>query len=234
MTDQLDLTELRRQVADEGVADLDGLLRRLHAEGIGAGDALEEDVAGDGAVTAPPSVRQPMRTPALDLVIDGDRHDPSVYRELAGRDLTYLPGTDGHREPILYAFTTPSGLSDHLAATAPLSTALGDDIGTTNPDSLSTTSVYFEHADQGGDRLSNNPGRAWRDLTRVRRGFLGLGDWNDVISSVDWCRWDVMLYEHVGYGGARLFLRAGRTYNRLSDFGWNDVASSVANFGTRR
>ena len=95
-------------------------------------------------------------------------------------------------------------------------------------------SRYFEHAGQGGDQLSNNPGRAWRDLTQVRRGFLGLGNWNDVISSVDWCRWDLMLYEHVGYGGARLFLRAGRTYNQLSDFGWNDVASATANFGTRR
>ena len=27
---------------------------------------------------------------------------------------------------------------------------------------------------------------------------------------------------------------AGRTYNQLSDFGWNDVASATANFGTRR
>ena len=153
---------------------------------------------------------QPMHTPAVDLIIDGDRHDARVHTELAGRGLTYAPGVDARREPVLYAFSSPTGLTEHLAAAEPLAFEMAGDIGTTNPDSLSAVSRYFEHAGQGGDQLSNNPGRAWRDLTQVRRGFLGLGNWNDVISSVDWCRWDLMLYEHVGYGGARLFLRAGR------------------------
>ena len=234
MTDQLDLTDLRRELDSAGISDLDGLLRRLRAEGVVADDAIEDNIADTEPGAAPSPIPKPMRTPAVDLIIDGDRHDAGVYAELAGRGLTYSPGVDAKREPVLYGFTTAAGLSEHLAATEPLAFELAEDIGTTNPDSLSGVSRYFEHAGQGGDQLSNNPGRAWRDLTQVRRGFLGLGNWNDFISAVDWCRWDLMLYEHVGYGGARLFLRAGRTYNRLSDFGWNDVASATANFGTRR
>ena len=175
-----------------------------------------------------------MQAPAVDLIIDGDRHDAGVYAELAGRGLTLHPGRRCAAGARALRLHDPAGLTEHLAVAEPLAVELAGDIGTTNPDSLSGVSRYFEHADQGGDQLGNNPGRAWRDLTQVRRGFLGLGNWNDVISAVDWCRWDLMLYEHVGYGGARLFLRAGRTYNRLSDFGWNDVASATANFGTRR
>ncbi len=234
MTDQLDLSDLRHELDRAGISDLDGLLRRLRTDGVGA-RAATEDVLPDTepGTTATPAPK-PMGTPVVDLIIDGDRHDAHVHRELAGQGLTYTPGVDAKREPVLYAFTSPSGLTQHLAVAEPLSDTVAEDIGTTNPDSLSGVSRYFEHADQGGDQLSNNPGRAWRDLTQVRRGFLGLGNWNDIISAVDWCRWDLMLYEHVGYGGARLFLRAGRTYNRLSDFGWNDVASAVANFGTRR
>jgi hypothetical protein len=234
MTDQLDLTDLRRELDSAGISDLDGLLRRLRADGIGAEPTAEEVLAAAGPEAAPSSAAKPMQEPAVDLIIDGDRHDAGVYAELSGRGLLYTPGVDARREPVLYGFTDPAGLTEHLAVAEPLAVEMAGDIGTSNPDSLSGVSRYFEHAGQGGDQLGNNPGRSWRDLTQVRRGFLGLGNWNDVISSVDWCRWDLMLYEHVGYGGARLFLRAGRTYNQLSDFGWNDVASATANFGTRR
>jgi len=234
MTDQLDLTDLRRELDSAGISDLDGLLHKLRADGVGAEPPSEEVLTDAGPGAVPTAGPKPMQTPAVDLIIDGDRHDARVYAELAGRGLTYAPGVDAQREPVLYGFSTPTGLTEHLAAAEPLAFEMAGDIGTTNPDSLSGVSRYFEHAGQGGDQLSNNPGRAWRDLTQVRRGFLGLGNWNDIISSVDWCRWDLMLYEHVGYGGARLFLRAGRTYNQLSDFGWNDVASATGNFGTRR
>ena len=61
-----------------------------------------------------------MRTPVVDLIIDGDRHDAGVHAELAGLGLTYTPGVDAKREPVLYGFTTPGGLSEHLAATEPL------------------------------------------------------------------------------------------------------------------
>ena len=43
MTDQLDLTDLRRELDSAGISDLDGLLRRLRTEGVGA-EAATEDV----------------------------------------------------------------------------------------------------------------------------------------------------------------------------------------------
>ena len=36
MTDQLDLTDLRSELDSAGISDLDGLLRRLRADGVGA------------------------------------------------------------------------------------------------------------------------------------------------------------------------------------------------------
>jgi hypothetical protein len=99
------------------------------------------------------------------------------------------------------------------------------------PDSLPEQAYFYEHMNGDGDVLSLSPGYAYRDLTRTGRGWFG--NWNDVISSVSWCRWDISLYEHVNYGGAQLWLRAGCNYPYLAGFGWNDRASSIVNWGRR-
>lgn len=173
------------------------------------------------------------RIPDCAFTIDGEAHDGSVIRELDGRVIHFAADLDAHGEPVLRAFTSRDLLTDHLRD-HPLVPSAFEETGTSNPDSLSPVSRYFEHHELGGDVLSNNPDRAWSDLTRVRRGFLGTGDWNDLISSVDWCRWDVSLFEHVNFGGSELYLRAGRTYGHLAALGWNDRASSTVNWGFRR
>lgn len=191
------------------------------------GFAQEDAVAG--AKLLSPMPPPPLRHQPAHMLwtLDGERHEPTVVNELDGQALYSTPAMDSTGEPMLHSFTTLEGLRTFL------STEAAGDIGTTNPDSLSGVSRYFEHAGFSGDTLSNNPGYTWRDLTQVRRGFLGLGNWNDIITGVDWCRWDISLYEHVNYGGSQLYLRAGRTYNNISEFGWNDRASATVNWGRR-
>jgi hypothetical protein len=87
---------------------------------------------------------------------------------------------------------------------------------------------FFEHANYSGDRLYLRRDRGYVDLTEVGRGFLGLGDWNDVISSVE-LGWNVriaVLTEHTHYVGSTFTIQRGGHYN-LSLVGWNDRASSV-------
>jgi hypothetical protein len=218
--------ELKNRLAAAGVDSLDTLVSRLAATVSPLSVADQDDLA---AVENAPEATQPPKPhtpPKTAWFLDGDRHEPEVITELNGTALYSTVGSDKHGDPALHSFTSLQGLQAHLRA--------GDgDIATTNPDSLSPMARYFEHAGQGGDLLQNNPGRAWHDLTQVNHGFLGLGNWNDLISSVDWCRWDISLYEHINYGGSQLYLAAGRTYNNLSDFGWNDRASATVNWGRR-
>ena len=177
---------------------------------------------------------KPHQPPEMNLVIDGEQHAPSVITQFNGRALYSTPGVDSNGDPVLYSFTTLSSFNDHLTtARHQFLKVRFELVETSNPDTLSDLSYYYEHDSGEGDWLQNGPGRAWRDLTRVRRGFGGFGDWNDIISSVNWCRWDISLYEHVGYGGSILYLPAGRTYPNLRRFGWNDRASSTVNWGRR-
>jgi hypothetical protein len=218
---------IREALAAQGIDSLDSLVARLSRRP--APLEAEEDpliaIASQAAATPGP---KPHKVPDTGLVVDGAAMAANSIADFTGRELYSTPGLDSNGRPTLYSFTNPSLLWQSLTAIRPL-----HDLGTNNPDSLPDVSTYFEHEDGQGDRLQNNPGRAWRDLTRVRRGFLGLSDWNDIVSSVGWCRWDVILYEHTNYQGSRLYLRAGRTYYHLTQFGWNDRTSSMVNLGRR-
>jgi hypothetical protein len=229
-TSQTDIERtIRELLSSERITSLDGLIERLvraSARRLDNEDTLlvlAETLWREQREATRP---KPHRPPEMNLYVDRQRHDPARIGEFDGRALYFAPDFDAKGDPVMYGFTTAAGLQAHLAAPR-------HDIGTSNPDSLTPLARYAEHDDQQGDWLWNNPGRAWRDLTRVSRGYLGLGNWNDIVSSVDWCRWDISLYEHVNYGGSQLYLRAGRTYNHLSAFGWNDRASATVNWGTR-
>ena len=221
---------IRMLLSDEGITSLDSLVdrlvrassRRLHEE-----DTLLVMAETLWREHREPRKPKPHRPPEMNLFVDRQRHDPAKIGEFDGRALYFTPDFDAKGDPILHSFTTAAGLQMYLAMAA------RHDGGAANPDYLTPIAQYAEHDDQLGEWLSNNPGRAWRDLTRVSRGPLGLGDWNDIISSVKGCRWDISLYEHVDYGGSQLYLRAGRHYNHLADFGWNDRASATVNWGTR-
>ena len=103
-------------------------------------------------------------------------------------------------------------------------------------------SYVYEHANFQGDRLTlefNRGCEGWdyapqsyARLSAVPRGFLGFGDWNDIVSSVWVEHGTCILYEHryfgVLEGGSTLTLT--QTQGSLSPWGWNDLASSVEAF----
>jgi hypothetical protein len=166
--------------------------------------------------------------PAVPLVLDGEvLDDPSRVRDVGGVRLHYTPlhygsgvalGAFTRRDAMLAASRQAS-----YEALASLSLTSARTTCTTNPDSLGEFAGFFEHMHFGGDSIWLGPARGFPDLTQ--------GDWNDVISSVDWCRWDVELFEHVQFGGNSLYLAAGCDAPYLEAFGWNDRTSSAINWG---
>lgn len=91
----------------------------------------------------------------------------------------------------------------------------------------------YEHVLWGGDSLELGPMLAYSDLTKVGRGFLGLGDWNDIISSLWLTHSHVVCWEHTHHQGSALI--TGRyahfVHDNLVTYGWNDRISSVLNCG---
>ncbi|MFF4029090.1 hypothetical protein ACFYZ2_04870 [Streptomyces sviceus] len=220
------VARVREVLAESGVSSYEALVNRL------ADDAPllshEDHVMMIGATDgSPPAALRPHQPPEMMVVIDGETNEPETVREFDGQPLYSTPGIDKKGSQVLYSFTTLQGLNDHLVAAPP------HDIGTSNPDSLPELSYYYEDEDAGGDWLQNGPGRAWPDLRSVPRGFLHTQNWNDIISSVNWCRWDVSVWDTPNYQGSQLYLPAGVTYFHLSQLGWNDCVSATANWGQR-
>jgi len=224
----LDQKALRASLARQGIDSLDALVERL-AETAASCQMHDEPLFALQQRHAPAPASNDLanvhKSPLAALFVDGSRRKPDQISDFDGFPLYSTPRFAADDAPVLHSFTTAAGLAEFVAASG--------DIGTTNPDSLSELALYYSDDGNGGDHLQNGPGKAWANLTRVPRGFLHLSDWNDVISSVDWCRWDISLYENIGYGGSQLYLPAGRTYFHLSDFGWNDRASATVNWGRR-
>lgn len=197
---------------------------------------------------APPSPDQPPsaprifhRYPSVPLALDGKLlQDPEELSAYNGQPLYYTP-VRSKAGLALAAFTSRSAMFSEIKTTqARLSEVavqpLAEHICTNNPDSLGEQACFFEHIGEQGDVRCLPPNRAYRDLTRVGRTKVAwwyTSDWNDVISSVSWCRWDVSLYEHVNYGGSQLWLPAGCNTPNLVELGWNDRASAIVNWGRR-
>ncbi|MYV39426.1 hypothetical protein GT030_11220 [Streptomyces sp. SID1328] len=225
-------TQVRQNLEELGIDSFDAMVNRLaatapwitHEDEI----AMIANAQGDDQQTP-----RPHTPPEMQVVIDGEVNEPEAVREFNGQALYSTPGLNGKGdEEVLYMFTSLEGLKDHMVRDHSVA-ARHADIGTSNPDSLSVDSHYYENDDLGGDWLQNGPGRGWSDLSKVHRGFLGLGNWDNIISSVDWCRWHITLFDGANWGGSRLELPAGRTRYHLRDFGWNDRTSATVNWGRR-
>lgn len=154
---------------DSGIDSFDALVERLADIGR---PILHEDhvmvIGGIQAEGAPPPPK-PHQPPEMPVVLEDETNEPRVVREFDGQELYSTPGVNAKGDSVLYSFTTLEALQGHLIG------ARHSDICTANPDSLPELSYYYEDDDLGGDRLQNGPGRAWRDLRRLRRGFLGHG-----------------------------------------------------------
>lgn len=195
---------------------------------------VPEPVPDERTIVAAGIVHRFSRVP---LYLDGTILDnPRDIEEYNGKPLYYtlLRSASGIA---LAAFTERNAMiresKNMIGVLAGGVTAFSEYICASPPDSLPEQVCFFEDSNQSGDVICLPPSRAYRDLTQVSRGFLGLSDWNDLISSVSWCRWDVSLYEHINYGGSELYLPAGCNTPNLQDLGWNDRASSIVNWGVR-
>src|SRR3712207_2885929 len=141
------------------------------------------------------------RAPNVPLFLDGEvLEDPQEITKHNGKPLYYTP-LRTRAGIALAAFTDPQAMisdSSRLVRTmteGSIPAATSEHICTTNPDSLGERVQFFEHINESGDTIGLNPGRAYPDLTN---------GWNDVFSSVGWCRWDVSLFEHIHYRGSQL------------------------------
>ncbi len=179
------------------------------------------------------------RPPSIPLVLDGKLLDkPEEITAYNGTPLYYTP-LRSSSGIALAAFTSRDRMiSEAKQQAGEILHPQFERTGTNNPDSLPEQVCFFEHINEDGDVKCLPPRRAYSDLTRVGRSkFLWwyTNDWNDVISSVSACRWDVSLFEHINYGGSQLYLpaRLGRNTPNLVELGWNDRASSIVNWGQR-
>lgn len=122
---------VRSALAESGIDSFDALVDRL----ADSAPLLHEDhimMVGNRDGSAPPAPR-PHQPPEMMVVIDGETNEPDTVREFDGQPLYSTPGFDKKGNEVLYSFTTPQGLSDHLVAKQMLATQRHD-IGTTNPE----------------------------------------------------------------------------------------------------
>jgi hypothetical protein len=70
------------------------------------------------------------------------------------------------------------------------------------------------------------------DLRKFSRGILGLGDWNDVISSLQTEGATCVLYTDINFQDHdSLIVMPTEIYAHLGLYGWDDRVSSIQNFG---
>ncbi|MBT2490686.1 hypothetical protein J7E96_19630 [Streptomyces sp. ISL-96] len=100
------------------------------------------------------------------------------------------------------------------------------------PDSLPTRVCFFEDADEQGDIKCLEAGFGYKNLSNVHRGFLLTQNWNDVISSLSQCRFDVSLFDAFDWTGNEFFAPKGCNTPNLARFGWGDRAASIVNWGS--
>jgi hypothetical protein len=196
------------------------------------------------------------RVPKIPFVLNGTLYDPQDIRRFDGHELHLVASAGGEpilamddRAVIArwweltylssYAKSLSSALQDYQyggyqSKVEPQNTGGGPVIIVSPPPVTQGSSgnkvvqetIFYEHKDFQGDFLTLPRDRAYRNLTDVGRGFLGLGDWNDIISSVHLFGTSVcVLCEHIHFSGSTLTLMGGTDF--LEGFGWNDRTSSM-------
>jgi hypothetical protein len=226
------------------VSELRARVEELAREAWDCRKAKSSSAPGQGApVPAParglvPPAPLVHRVPRVPVFVDGvllkGPHEITRYN---GSPLYYTP------------LRTPSSLAlaaftkwERMLAEAPMLTrglVLGETVIPAEshcaepPDSLPEQVFFYEDADESGDSLSLQPNFYYPDLSDVRHGFLGLGNWDHIISSLSWCRWDVFMWDGPNGTGSAIWLPAGCNTPNLDVFGWNDRARTIFNGGGR-
>ncbi|MFF8370062.1 hypothetical protein ACF05W_14605 [Streptomyces lydicus] len=197
-------------------------------------DGLFEEV---GKQRAPGQLKRPIE-PQVPLVLDGEEVEDleRMNAEIAGP--LFMTRLAYDSSVALGVFTDRAAMLSEARrqSVASRKTELRprEHICTSNPDSLEDIVRFWEDANESGDIRSVGPGLGYADLSRLHRGFLGTQNWNNIISSLSWCRFDVSLFDLTGFdaSGGEFFAPKGCNTPDLAPLGWNDRASSIANWGT--
>ncbi|OEJ93569.1 hypothetical protein [Streptomyces thermolilacinus] len=180
---------------------------------------------------------------AVPLVLDGEpvEDEERMHADLAG-PLHLTPLGRGN-DTVLAAFTdralmleavrrVDTAYEELTPEQAERARASFEKICVSNPTALDARVCFFEDAGEQGDVKCLGPGLGYPNLSRLSRGFLGTRNWNDVISSLSWCRFDVSLFDAFDWQGNEFFAPKGCTTPDLSRFGWGDRTASIVNWGS--
>ena len=189
------------------------------------------------------------RAPKIPFVLNGTLYDPEDVRRFNGHELHFVVGSRGNE---LLAFDDRNVIARvwELTYVASLSGAPGgyrpgdvarQDMAPPQPRDGPETfpggrwppvgdpgAYFYEDSGPGGwgESLYLRPNRGYPDLTKVGRGVLGFGDWNDVISAFRGHEVQiVVLHEHINWTGNSLTNQYSAS--SMDYLGWNDRASSV-------
>ncbi|MCK7621716.1 hypothetical protein MUU72_00985 [Streptomyces sp. RS10V-4] len=136
---------------------------------------------------------------------------------------------------VLAAFTDRQAMLSEVRRTyadsAQMAVLSGEHYCVSHPEALPDYVRVWEDANESGDYLDLDAGYYYPDLSKVHRGFLHTQNWNDIISSLSACRYDVALFEDTGLTGHEFFAPKGCNTPDLSALGFNDITSSLINFG---
>ena len=212
---------------------------------------------GDGAPRQPGGAHHVPRVPVL---LGGTLYDPADINRFDGVELHFVPADDhliaieersviaqlwqtsylsaaaekykygGHESGVEPAFTpTPFPPMEPGGELPPSGQGGVGEVPYPHPGAGPET-LLFEHMGRTGDYVTLPGNRGFDDLTKVGKGFLGMGDWNDVISSIWMHKTSVcVLHEHIHKEGSSFTVWGGATWvqGHLVEYGWSDRASSV-------
>ncbi|MFI0222321.1 hypothetical protein [Streptomyces lydicus] len=200
--------------------------------------ALPSDLFQELSKERAPGQRRRPLVPQVPLVLDGEVVEDLERMNAEATVPLFMTRLVHDSSVALGAFTDREAMlsearrlpADSQSATRPRS----EHVCASNPDSLEDIVRFWEDAGEQGDIRSVGPGLGYKDLSRLHRGFLSTQNWNNIISSLSWCRFDVSLFELTDFNasGGEFFAPKGCNTPDLTPFGWNDRASSIANWGT--
>ncbi|MFK8906939.1 hypothetical protein [Streptomyces sp. YS-3] len=200
-------------------------------------EKIPDGLAADLSVRQARTGRKRDFNPDVPVVLDGEvvedleRMNTEVARPLYMTRLIYdsslALGAFTNRDAMLAEARRMSADAEEKSMEAAF-----EAVCTQPPDSLPTQVCFFEDVGEQGDVKCVDAGLGYPDLSKVHRGFLGTQDWIFVISSLSQCRFDVSLFDLLQWHGDEFFQPKGCNTPDLNRFRWNDLAVSIANWGT--
>ncbi len=158
------------------------------------------------------------------VTLDGVAADP---RSLELYENQPLYSVQDPEEDLLHVFTSEAGLQAYVRQQLPRVLAQREGSERT---AQAGWLYYYEHNNMNGALLSDTNCSFIPDLRAVNCWFGGCSNWNDRISSVSAATSTpyIILHEHSFHQGSTLVLWGTGRVSDLTQFGWNDRASSIS------